>query len=184
MKKILSLIALSSLLVLFWCTSTKTDTPLADTQETAEIQTYENKTNNFSVKYPGTREFQEDVYGSDVMFFTPLKENDKLRENIGIMKKDLDKSYSLDEYYALTKPELENMIPDFVEVSKENITVNGIDAQKLIYQGTQWEFTLKWEQIYLIKDNAVYITTYTATQETFWEFIEEVDAMVSTLEVK
>lgn len=71
------------------------------------------------------------------MFFTPLKENDKLRENIGIMKKDLDKNYSLDEYYVLTKPELESMIPDFVEISKENISINNIDAQKLIYQGTQ-----------------------------------------------
>ena len=130
MKKIFSLALLTSLVFVFGCTSKPTST----ITESAELQTYESKTENFSIQFPVTREFQENIYGSNVIFFTPMEENDKIRENIGIIKKELDKNYSLDEYYALTKPELENMIPDFVEISKENISINGIDAQKLIYQ--------------------------------------------------
>ena len=68
------------------------------------------------------------------MFFTPLTEGDTLKENVGIMKKTLDKEYTLDDYYALTKPELVKLIPDFTEISNETIKVNDIDAQKLIYK--------------------------------------------------
>lgn len=68
------------------------------------------------------------------MFFTPLADGDTLKENVGIMKKALDKEYTLEEYYAITKPELTKLIPDFTELSNESIKVNDIDAQKLIYK--------------------------------------------------
>ncbi len=185
MKKIFPLIAITSLLVLFGCTKTiDTDTTVTpDEQPVAERQTYESKTDNFSIDYPGLREFEENVYGSNVMFFTPLSEGDQLRENIGIIKKELDKEYTLDDYYAITKPELESMITDFVEVSNDLITINNLDAKKLIYQGTQGETKLQREQIYLIKDNYVYIITYTATQDTFGEFTEQIDEMAATLKI-
>ena len=118
------------------------------------------------------------------MFFTPLLSGDTLKENVGVMKKVLDKDYTLDEYYALTKPELIKLIPNFTEVSNEKIQVNGIDAQKLIYKWTQGETKLQWEQVYLIKNKAVYIVTYTATEVTFSQFNQKVDEMVATLEIK
>lgn len=74
------------------------------------------------------------MYGSDVIFFTPLTEGDTLKENVGIMKKTLDKNYTLAEYYELTKPELVRLIPGFAEISKETIDINGTEAQKLIYK--------------------------------------------------
>lgn len=184
MKKFLSLTLLSSLVILFWCTNTGTNSPSQDAVEIATTQAYENKIENFAIQFPSTREFQENVYWSHVTFFTPLEENDTLRENISITKKELDQNYSLEEQYILTKPELENLIPNFLEISKENITINGIDAHKLIYQWTQSTYKLQWQQIYLIKDNAIYIATYTATQDSFWEFVQDVDAMVNTLEIK
>lgn len=100
------------------------------------------------------------------------------------MKKDLGKDYTLDEYYALTKPELVKLIPNFTEVSNEKIQVNGMDAQKLIYKWTQGETKLQWEQVYLIKDKNVYIVTYTATEATFDQFALRMDEMVATLEIK
>jgi hypothetical protein len=68
------------------------------------------------------------------MFFTPLLSGDTLKENVGVIKKVLDKDYTLDEYYALTKPELIKLIPNFTEITNEAIKVNGMDAQKLIYK--------------------------------------------------
>jgi len=98
-----------------------------------ERQTYENKTDGFSVQYPGNRTFQENVYGASVMFFTPTLSGDTLKENVGIMKKALDKDYTLDDYYTITKPELIKLIPGFTELSNETIKINDLDAQKLIY---------------------------------------------------
>lgn len=118
------------------------------------------------------------------MFFTPLLSWDTIKENVGIMKKTLDKEYTLDEYYAITKPELIKLIPGFVEVSKTALKVNDIDAQKIIYTGTQGSTKLKWEQVYLIKNKSVYILTYTATAATFDEYAQKINEMVATLEIK
>lgn len=189
MKKFLSLSLVVGLLFLFWCTknwaTTPTDVTMSGNQQNeAERQTYENKKDWFSIQFPGNRTFEENVYGSAVMFFTPLTENDQLKENVGIIRQDLDKSYTLAEYYEITKPELINLIPGFSEISNETIKINGMDAQKLIYKGTQGSTNLQWEQIYLIKDKNVYIATYTATEKTFDEFAQKFDEMATTLEIK
>lgn len=204
MKKFLSLVLITGLLFLFGCAkkwpavsevistgtteaTTSTTTPEAVTlppQKVAERQPYENKADTFSIQFPGARTFQENVYGSSVMFFTPVTEGDALKENVGIIKKPLDKDYTLDEYYAITKPELLKLIPGFSEVSNTTIKVNDINAQKLIYTWTQGTTKLKWEQVYLIKNKAVYIITYTATEETFNQFSQKLDEMIATLEIK
>ncbi|MEI7919822.1 MAG: hypothetical protein WCH65_06745 [bacterium] len=49
----------------------------------------------------------------------------------------MDKTLTPSEYYDITKPELAKTMQDFVEVSNETININGIDAQKVIYKGTQ-----------------------------------------------
>ncbi|MFA6255927.1 MAG: PsbP-related protein [Candidatus Absconditabacterales bacterium] len=189
MKKNLTFAAAVGLLFLFGCakslpTTIDTAVSTATGQQVDERQTYENKTNGFSLQYPRTRTFQENIYESAVIFFTPLSSGDTIKENVGIMKRALDKSYTLDDYYAITKPELVKLIPGFTEISNEKIQVNAIEAQKLIYKGTQGATKLQWEQIYLIKNKTVYIITYTATEATFNEFAQKVDEMVATLEIK
>ena len=118
------------------------------------------------------------------MFFTPITPEDTLKENVGIMKKTLDKDYTLDEYYTKTKPELLKLIPGFAEVSNTTVKINDIDAQKLIYKGMQGTTKLQWEQIYLIKNKAVYIITYTATEGTFDQFTQQLDELLATLTIK
>ncbi len=153
-------------------------------QNVPERQSYTSKTDGYSVQFPGDRTFQEHVYGSSVMFFSPLSSWDTIKENVGITKKALDKTYTLDEYYTLTKPELIKLIPGFTEISNQSIKVNDIDAKKLIYTWTQWTTTLEWEQIYVIKNAVVYILTYTATEATFSEYTQKVDEIVATREIK
>ena len=153
-------------------------------QNVPERQSYTSKTDGYSVQFPGDRTFQEHVYGSSVMFFSPLSSWDTIKENVGITKKALDKTYTLDEYYTLTKPELIKLIPGFTEISNQSIKVNDIDAKKLIYTWTQWTTTLEWEQIYVIKNAVVYILTYTATEATFSEYVQKVDEMIATREIK
>ena len=195
MKRFFSLLISLGLIFLFGCTKTPsnneittgaiaTDTTIASGQTVDERQSYENKSDGFSLQFPKTRTFQEKAFQSAVMFFSPLGSWDKIRENVGVVKKALDKVYTLDEYYSLTKPGLIKLIPGFTEVSNTAIKVNDIDGQKLIYTWVQWTTQLKREQVYLIKDKAVYIVTYTAPESSFDEFIQKVDEMVATLEIK
>jgi hypothetical protein len=45
------------------------------------------------------------MYGASVVFSSPTSETDKIKENVSIMKKPLPagKSYTLEEYYTITK---------------------------------------------------------------------------------
>jgi len=196
MKKIIPLVAISSFLFLLWCTKTPSISWTDSSPNTLEnvkqkenkketaTQIYNNTADKFSLEFPATRTFEENVYWSSVMFFSPLSKNDKLRENVWIMKKTLDGEYTLDEYYTRMKPGLQTLIPHFVEISKETITINNIQAQKLIYKWIQGEVKLQRAQIYLIKNKIAYTITYTATEDTFHEFIQKIDEMVATFEIK
>ena len=199
-KKFLSLLLVTCSIVLFGCTKiwSPSDTQVLNTwaistwsvdtstpqQNVPERQSYTNKTDGYSIQFPGDRTFQEHVYGSSVMFFSPLSSWDTIKENVGITKKTLDKTYTLDDYYTITKPELIKLIPGFIEISNQSIKVNDIDAKKLVYTGTQWATTLEWEQVYVIKNTVVYILTYTATEATFNQYTQKVDEMVATREIK
>ncbi len=178
----------TSLFFLFGCTKTWPVSPntISTTNQQNDIdrQTYTSKKDRFSIQFPGGWTFQENVYGSTVMFFSPTDENDKIRENIGIIKEALDKEYTLDEYYDITKWQLTQLIPGFTEVTNETITINDTKAKKLIYKGTQGNTKLKREQVYLIKNSNIYIITYTAAEDTFDSFIQQFDEMITTLEIK
>ena len=115
MKKTFSLVLAVSLLFLFGCTKngttpTEITTLPADQQDVPERQTYENKEYNFTIQVPGARTFQENVFNAVVMFKTPVTEGDTITENVGIAISTLDKEYTIDDYYAITKPQLEERI--------------------------------------------------------------------------
>ncbi|MFA7298767.1 MAG: PsbP-related protein [Candidatus Absconditabacterales bacterium] len=193
MKKILSLLLVGGFIFLFGCAkngttdpttieTTTTDTVINE-QVTDERQTYESKKDAFSIQFPGTRTFQENVYGSSVMFSSPTNEEDKIRENVGIMKKPMSKEYTLEEYYALTKSELEAQA-DYAEVENTTITINGVEAKKIIFKSSMNNTKLQFEQVFLIKNKIAYIITYTATEDTFDQYIKKVNEMIITLEIK
>lgn len=191
MKKIFSLVLVSGLIFLFGCTKnwtapiddTSATTWQIDTEATPELQSYENKKDGFSIQFPGTRSFQEDVYGSSVMFASPTDENDKIKENIGIMKKTLSKTYTLDEYYALNKETLSAQT-GYAEVENTMITVNDLEAKKVIFKSAMNDTKLQFEQIFVIKGGFVYIITYTATEATFDDYIQDLNDMIASLEIK
>jgi len=53
------------------------------------------------LQVPKTRMMQENVYDTDVMFFSP--EDDQQRENVSIKINTLSKAYTLDEYLSLNQ---------------------------------------------------------------------------------
>jgi hypothetical protein len=194
MKKALSLIVLTVSLFLFGCaknvspsTGDSTGNALTTTgdiqQNLPKRQTYQNKTDGFSLQFPGDRTFQEKVYGASVMFSSPISETDKIKENVSIAKKPLSKDSTLEEQYTLLKEVLTKQA-DYLEVENSSIKVNDIDAKKTIFKSSLNSTKLQFEQVLLIKDKALYIFTYTATEATFGDYIQKVNEMVATLEIK
>jgi len=197
MKKLISLAFITGLLFLFGCAKnwpTTIDIPTdasgtvttVDTttgQNTDERQTYESKTDRFTLQFPTTRTLQEDIYGASVVFFSPLSAGDTLKENVGIVKSSLKKDYTLDEYY-LSNKEILAVQSGYTEIESTNIKVNDLDAKKSIFKTSMNGTNLEFEQVIIIKGKFAYIITYTATEATFSQYVQKVDEMVATLEIK
>ena len=132
---------------------------------------------------------QENFTGASVLFLSPQTSGDLVRENIAIVKKSLDQDLSVDSYYAITKPSMAESISGFDEISNQTITLDTIPAKKVIYGGMlqglgEAVYHLQRESIYLIKNKAIYMLTYTSTQDTFNDWNAQVDAMIATLKIQ
>jgi hypothetical protein len=85
------------------------------------------------------------------MFFAPLKEGDKIKENLGIITEELTGDVQLTSYFELTKGNVESVIHDYKMEKEEAITINGENAMRIIYKGTESENKLEWQQVVLLK---------------------------------
>lgn len=139
----------------------------------------------FSISFPETRTMQQNVFGAQLILFSPQETWDKVREFVGIVSETLPSDMSVDNYYAMiVKPQINLNIKDYTEISNETITLNGVAAKKIVYKGTQVNMPLQRIQVLAIKNKMVYIVTYTATQETFTTLEKDAETIVNSFTVK
>ena len=160
------------------------------TEDVAEVQapndqpyTYIHKGKWFSFTLPAQRTFQENAFGSLVMFFAPQAEGDKIKENLGITTTELTGDINLTGFFELSKGIAEGRTNNFKIEKEEAITINGDNAMKIIYKGTDGENKLEWQQVVLLKWTTAYEFTYTATEDTFDNLIDEVDTIINTFTI-
>jgi len=85
------------------------------------------------------------------MFFAPQKEGDNIKENLGVTTVKLTGDVQLASYFELTKGNSESVIRDYKVEKEEALTVNGENAMKIIYKGTQNDKKLERQQIVFLK---------------------------------
>lgn len=91
---------------------------------------------------------------------------------------------SVEDYYKLVvKPQAEKIITDYKEISQEDVNINGWLGKKIIYQGTQSNYTLKWQQVLVIKEKMVYLLTYTAADDTFKQYSKVADELMNSFTI-
>ena len=175
MKKLLFLISLVGITFLVGCGTAKT--------QIGPMKTFD--ATGFSIQYPATRAAQPNVFGAQLMLFSPQASGDMLREFVGIVSEKLPSDMSVDNYYTMAvKPQINLNIKDYTEISNESLTLNGVAAKKIVYKGSQVNMPLQRMQVLAIKNKVVYIITYTATQETFATLEQEATAIINSLVLK
>lgn len=179
MKKLLLILSLSTLFVMVGCSRSSTGD-----QEQAKIDMQTFSTTWFSIQYPVGRNYQENVYGSHVMFFSPQLSWDNFRENVGIVSERLPDEMSIDDYYMTIQQQLSSFIQNYQEISNEDVSLGTLPAKKVVYVGAQGDYKLKRMQTILIKDKQVYILSYTASEGTFDDFSQEAEAMMASFQLK
>ena len=61
----------------------------------------------------------------------------------------------------------------------ENLTMDGVHAQKYVYSADLGEFSYKIMQTASIRSGSVYLITYTSLADTYESHLEEVNNMIS-----
>jgi hypothetical protein len=69
---------------------------------------------------------------------------------------------------------------DFSITTEEDMKIWGENGKKIIYQVKEWDYTIKFEQIFFQKNQELYILTYTALNNTFNDYLPTVDGMIAS----
>lgn len=150
-------------------------------KEKKEDTIYTNKKEWFSIKIPSWRDIQENKYIWRVLLSAPLKKGDKIHENLIINTDSQSGQNTIEEYYNQQKKWIENHIKNYKEILKEDFKIAKLDWIKIIYQWTLWNYNLQRQQIIFLKNWKFFLITYTATQETFQEYIWQIDDIIKSL---
>lgn len=183
MKKSFLIALILSVGILAGCSSKNTTATTGTWSENSNIPAislYENKENNFSIKYPSERTFKENIYGSKVMFFSPQKDKNTTRENFWITIQQIA-SGNLQSFYDKNK----EMIGTNSKIeSEEDITINKQPAKKIIYSFAQGDYDIKEAQYLFINEKSAYIFTYIALKKTFNTYKDAVETMAKSFTLK
>ena len=125
---------------------------------------------NCEIQYPSEWDVNTSgQMGTSFILFSPLdSDNDKFRENVNLLIQDLQgQKLDLDSYVELSESQVKTLVTngEIIESKRQN-NPNG-EHHKLVYNGTQGLFVLRFEQYFWVKDNKAYILTFTSEKEKF-----------------
>ncbi len=154
-----------------------------------EFLAYTNDNYNFAIKYPedwSARELDDPITGEVVVFSSSLESNlDLYRERIYISVEYLASDLTtLDEYTQLL---INNIVQENGEKIKiyedKKIKLDLYPARQIIYSRKEGGLLLKQMEAFTIKENRVYIITYTAERAKFSKFFDTAEKMLKSWEI-
>lgn len=148
--------------------------------ETKGWSTLKNKT--CSIKYP--KDWQLDESGqqnTDFIIFSPLTGgNDQFKENLNLIVQDLSSfNLDLDAYTELSIKQVEEL--GFKIINSKRLP-NG--CHEVSYSGTTEGYKLKWIQHYWVHNNHAYVLTFTGEDALYDNYIEDVNHMLTSFQLK
>ena len=147
-----------------------------------KYRTYENPKYGFKIDYHPHWNIIERP-NILMAFLSPLVgSEDQFRENLVISREALPNiNMSLEQYMEMSINQLEKEFKNFrlIESGSAASLARG-KALKLIYNATSGKFYLKIMQIFTLKDGYAYILTYTAENNHYEEFINEIKKMIKS----
>lgn len=137
----------------------------------------------YTLSYPSNLVLEDDLEGIEFMLFTEQTGlDDDFIENINLMVQNPQTSHlSLDEFVELS----EEQIKDEGElISSERLEKADTEYQKIIYTLKMHNNDLKFLQHYYVFNNKAYILTFTGEEKEFENYIDEMEEIMSTFELR
>lgn len=144
---------------------------------------YENPNYGIKLEHPKKWAIQEklDSWQPEVNFVSP-KENDadNFQEKVTVAIENLSQPLSIKEYAAKATAQIE-VSNTIVESAQETIFANK-KGRKIVYQ--EKDGNKKRMEVWMIKNQKVYIATYTAEEEKFDKFSKQADKIIQSVKIE
>ena len=125
---------------------------------------------------------EEEVGDNYIVYASSLEsEDDKFRENVNVMIQNVTGMFmTLDDFLEFS---FDEMTGEVVLESGET-TLDGLDAQRMIYTTDLFGSGLKFLQVFTMAGNSVYMVTYTATEESFDKYLGVAEEFIDSIEIR
>jgi archaellum component FlaF (FlaF/FlaG flagellin family) len=146
---------------------------------------YENPNYKIKMSYPSYLKKQEEISGEVIFFLSPQNSStDAFPANLDIIVQNISSTpLSLEEFTNLSVAQMREMVPDNNITDSRKATLAKEDAYLLSYTGTQGLLKLKWMSVYTIKNDTLYLITYTAGADKFSNYLPTVSKMLDSFEI-
>lgn len=117
------------------------------------------------------------------MFKSPQSSSsDDFLENLNIVTEDISSQpMTLSEYIDYSIDMEQRYISDYELIESSAFNLSSEPAQRVVFTGKQGIYSLKWMQILFVKNNVVYIITYTAMVDSYSSELETIQQMINSL---
>jgi hypothetical protein len=143
--------------------------------------------NGYTIQYPDNWDLDKSGQnGTSFLILSKLTSTgDKFRENVNLLIQDLSgKNITLDKYVEISEGQVKSMIKNGKILESKRLNSNKHEFHKMIYTGEQGMYSFKFEQYYWIKDNKVYILTFTCELNQFDSFKETGERILNSFKFK
>lgn len=146
--------------------------------------TYDNSADGIRIKYPSDWTKNSQIEGAIVVFLSPKKSASDTSATLGVSTEDLSKQpMTLEEYTTLSLKNLNQFVTDAKILDSSATTLDGNSAHKVVYTAKQGQYTLKFMQVYTIKDNTAYVLSYIAEINKFNDFLDTAQEMIDSFKI-
>jgi len=143
----------------------------------------DNLEHNISIKYPTTWEKVVAEMDTIVTFLSPIEHKfDRFRENLTIMMDDrFIHPKNLKTFIEIQIEQLKDGVLDFQLIKKKKIKISSSSsAYSVVYMGKRRDFDVKIWQLYVLKDNKLYLLTYVAETDKYDLYIKTIKKMIKS----
>lgn len=144
---------------------------------------YENSNHGIKLEHPKKWTIQEklDSWQPEVNFVSP-KENDadNFQEKVTVAIENLSQPLSIKEYAAKVTAQIE-VDHTIIESAKKTNFANK-EGREIIYQ--EKNGNKKRREVWMIKNQKVYIATYTAEEEKFDKFAKQANKIIQSVKIE
>ena len=124
---------------------------------------YSNKEYKFSILYPRSWEYNEDIYNTVFLAKEPIKSpTDKFQSNINVVVTQLPQPLSLEAYYDLNKEELTRRLSPITNILEGDVYSGMLAGKWFSFEGMMKDIVLRVTVAVWVKDKTVYTVTCSA----------------------